>query len=518
MKERRGELEGVTGRGKGRVYIIGAGPGDPGLITVKGARCIGEADVVIYDHLVSEELLRLCRPGARLIYAGKRGGDHTLSQESINALLAEEAGLGFTVARLKGGDPFVFGRGGEEAEVLARAGIPFEIVPGVTSAAAVPAYAGIPLTHRGHTSTVAFVTGHEDPGKDQSDIDWAKLAGMGTIVFLMGVKNLSVIAENLLVHGRGADTPAALIRWGTTPAQETVTGTIGDIVEKARMQGFRPPAILIVGGVVNLREELNWYERKPLFGKGVVITRPEAQQEELARLLAVQGARAISFPTIAVVAPQDWGELDGVLARLEEYAWIIFTSANGVAFFFRRLYETGRDVRDLKGIRICTIGPATATALESRGIRVDLVPNEFVSEGVVRAFAGHPVAGTKILLPRAAEARDVIPRGLQAMGAEVRVVTAYRTVNSGRKRDELEAYLEAGQVHVVVFTSSSTVKNFLAIMGDRPLPEDVRIACIGPVTAKAAREAGMRIDILHERYTMEGLVEGLVNHFARERH
>jgi uroporphyrinogen III methyltransferase / synthase len=506
----------VTERKIGKVYIIGAGPGDPGLITVKGARCIGEADVVVYDYLVSEELLRHCNPKARLVYAGKRGGEHTLPQAQINALLCKEAESGSTVARLKGGDPFIFGRGGEEAEVLARAGIPFEIVPGVTSAVAVPAYAGIPLTHREYTSTVAFVTGHEDPGKEQSEIDWAKLAGMGTIVFLMGVKNLPMIVENLVHAGRPAGTPAALIRWGTTPAQETLAGTLGDIVEGAQAHGFFPPAILVVGGVVDLRRELNWYETKPLFGKGVVITRPEEQQEELARLLAAQGARAISFPTIAVEAPHNWRELDAALGSLEKYAWIIFTSANGVAFFFRRLFELGRDVRDVKGLRICTIGPATASAVESRGVRVDLVPDEFISEGVVRAFEGLCVAGMKILLPRAAEARDVIPDGLRAMGAEVDVVTAYRTVNSGRRKEELDEYLQAGQVHVVTFTSPSTVKNFIAIMGGTRLPPEVRIACIGPVTAAAAREAGLRIDVLQERYTMEGLVEGLVRHFARE--
>ena len=500
----------------GKVYIIGAGPGDPGLITVKGERCIREADVIIYDHLVSEELLRHVSPSARLIYAGKKGGDHTLPQGEINDLLLREAGEGKTVVRLKGGDPFIFGRGGEEAIVLAQGGIPFEVVPGVTSAVAVPAYAGIPLTHRGHTSAIAFVTGHEDPVKEQSDIDWEKLAGVGTIVFLMGVKNLPLILDNLIRHGRDADTPAALVRWGTTPEQETLTGTIADIGNKARRSNFRPPAILVVGTVVGLREELNWFESKPLFGKGVVITRPEDQTKELGRLLSGQGARVIPFPTIKIIPPDSWRDLDRCLLRLEDYSWIVFTSANGATFFFRRLAERGGDVRDLKGIRICTIGPATAAAIESRGIRVDLLPDEYISEGVIRAFAGHRIAGMKILLPRAADAREVIEAGLAKMGAEVDTIAVYRTVSSGRKKEELEALMNEGKVDVITFTSSSTVKNFVEIMGGNALPERIRIACIGPVTAASARDAGMNVDIFQERYTIPALVETIVKYFSRQ--
>lgn len=497
----------------GKVYIVGAGPGDPGLLTVKGMQCIRAADVVIYDHLVSDALLRHASPSARLIYAGKKGGDHALPQAEINELLLREAAEGNSVVRLKGGDPFIFGRGGEEAFVLARAGIPFEVVPGVTSAIAVPAYAGIPLTHRGHTSTVAFVTGHEDPSKAESDIDWDKLAGVGTIVFLMGMKNLSQILENLMRCGRDGDSPAALIRRGTMPDQETLTGSIKDIGEKARTRNFRPPAILVVGTVVSLRDELNWFERKPLFGKGIVITRPEDQAEELSRLLSEQGARIILFPTVRIVPPDSWQDLDGCICRLEDYSWIVFTSANGVTFFFRRLAEQGGDVRDLKGIRICTIGPATAAAIERRGIRVDLMPDEFFSEGVVRAFAGRNIAGKKILLPRAAEARDVIPAGLSGMGAEVEQIVVYRTVNSGRKKGELEGFIKEKKVDVITFTSSSTVKNFIEIMGPGELPEAIGIACIGPVTVAAAREAGMRVDIFQERYTIPSLVEAIVQHF-----
>lgn len=504
----------MTGRGK--VYIIGAGPGDPGLITLRGVRCLQEADVVVYDYLVNPEILRHTLDGAERIYAGKQGGAHTLSQEAINELLVRKAGEGAIVARLKGGDPFVFGRGGEEAEALHGAGIPFEVVPGVSSAVAVPAYAGIPLTHRGYTSTVAFVTGHEDPEKGKSELDWPTLAGIGTLVFLMGVKNLPGIAENLIRSGKDPETPAALIRRGTTPDQETLTGTLGTIAEMADRRQFAPPAILVVGGVAGLRGWLNWYETKPLFGRGIVVTRPEAQTEELAELLGAKGARVIAFPVIRIEPPESWETMDRAIDALAEYHWIVFTSANGVAFFFRRLKALGRDIRDLKGVRIATIGPATAAALESRSLRVDLVPEEFVSEGVVRAFAGEGLKGRRVLIPRAQEARDVIPEGLRDLGARVDCVTAYRTVRSDRQRSELEPLLAAGKVDAITFTSPSTVRCFLEIMGPdfRP-PEGVLIACIGPVTVRAARKAGLSVDILQERYTVPDLVEAIVTHFGQ---
>ncbi len=499
---------------QGKVYIIGAGPGDPGLITLRGVECIREADVVIYDHLVNPEILRHARQDVRRIYAGKRGGEHTLVQDEINRRLVEEAGNGAVVARIKGGDPFIFGRGGEEAEVLREAGIPFEIVPGVTSAVAVAAYAGIPLTHRSHTASVAFVTGHEDPNKGKSGLNWQSLAGIGTLVFLMGVKNLPAIAENLIRCGKDPATPAALIRWGTTPDQETLTGTLGDIARKAAEGGFSPPAVFVVGGVVGLRETLNWFETKPLFGLGIVITRPEAQAEGFSKLLRARGARVIHFPVIRIAPPESWAELDGAIDRLESYQWLIFTSANGVAFFFQRLRERGRDIRDLKGVRIATIGPATAAAVEALRIRVDLVPEEFISEGVVRAFAGEDLRGRRVLLPRAKEARDVIPEGLVKMGATVDVATTYRTVRSDRDAAELLSFLAEEKVDAITFTSPSTVRHFLGIMGpDFHLPPKVRIACIGPVTEAAARKAGLPVDILQERYTIPELVDAIAAHF-----
>jgi len=498
----------------GKVYIIGAGPGDPGLITLKAVEALGRADVVVYDNLVNEELLKYASHTARMIYAGKQGGDHTLSQDQINALLAKEALDGNTVARLKGGDPFIFGRGGEEAEVLVASNIPFEVIPGVTSAIAVPAYAGIPLTHRGLTSTVAFITGHEDPTKDKSDIDWQALAGIGTLVFLMGVKNLGQITEALIARGKSPETPAALIRRGTLPEQQILSGKLSNIVELAQANRFKPPAILVVGKVVELRNTLRWFDTKPLFGKGVVITRPERQADDLAKLLAAQGAHPIAFPTIAIEPPADWTELDAAMDQIESYAWLIFTSANGVHFFFERLRQKGKDVRDLKGMKICCIGPATAHQIEARGIRVDLVPDEFIAEGILKSFAAMDIKGMKILIPRAAKARDILPDTLKKQGAEVTVAATYRTVNSGRKKEELAALIDNGDVDVITFTSSSTVSNFVQIMGaDYVLPSGVRIACIGPVTAQTAQKAGFKIDIMQQEYTMEGLVKSLMRHF-----
>jgi uroporphyrinogen III methyltransferase/synthase len=502
---------------KGKVYIIGAGPGDPGLITLRGIQCLEASDVIVYDYLASPELLRYARKDARLIYAGKQGGDHTIPQEELNRILVEEANKGFIVTRLKGGDPFIFGRGGEEAEELSRAGISFEVVPGVTSAVAVPAYAGIPLTHRGYTSTVAFVTGHEDPAKEKSDIDWKALSKIGTLVFLMGVKNLEQITGSLLNNGKSPFTPAALIQRGTTSQQKTVKATLGDIAEKVKGAQIASPAILVVGEVVGLREQMNWFESKPLFGRGVVITRPEQQADEMARMLQKEGARVILFPTIRIEPPESWADLDAALANIESYQWVIFTSANGVRFFFGRLRELARDVRDLRGINVCAIGPATADEIARLGIRVDIVPDDYISEGVVKSYEGTDLQGKRILLPRAAVARDVIPWGLERLGATVDVVTAYRTVGSGIDRSELLPFIEQGKLDVVTFTSPSTVRHFVEIMGrDYQLPPAVKVACIGPVTVAAAKKAGFTVDIFQESYTVPGLVDALVEYYARK--
>jgi uroporphyrinogen III methyltransferase / synthase len=502
----------------GKVYIIGAGPGDAGLFTLAGVDRLRLADVVIYDNLVNEELLRYAAANARFVYAGKKGGNHTLSQEKINALLLAEALAGRIVARLKGGDPFIFGRGGEEAEMLASHDVPFEIIPGVTSAIAVPAYAGIPLTQRTATSTVAFVTGHEDPTKDKSDIDWQALTGIGTLVFLMGVKNLAQITQALIDHGKAPTTPVALIRRGTMPEQEVLVARLADIASRARSANFAPPAILVVGEVVKLRETLQWFEQKPLFGKGIVVTRPDKQAYDLGALLEREGARVFHFPTIKIGPPRNWRSLDTSINKLDTYNWIIFTSANGVQYFFERLFVLGKDIRDLRGIKICCIGPATAKQVQAKGIRVDLIPKQYISEGILQSFASINMRGQTVLIPRAAQARDILPDGLTKAGATVDVATAYETVGSEKKKKELRAMLAHNNIHVITFTSPSTVTNFLQIMGRGfSLPEEVKIACIGPVTAATANEAGLSVDIMQDEYTMEGLVQSLARYFKKKK-
>ena len=502
---------------QGKVYIIGAGPGDPGLITVRGVECLKRSDVVIYDYLVSRDILKYTRGNARLIYVGKKGGDHTVSQDNLNQILVKEASEGNVVARLKGGDPFIFGRGGEEAEVLSKAEIPFEIIPGVTSAIAVPAYAGIPLTHRKYASSVTFVTGHEDPTKGKSSIDWENISAVGTIVFLMGIKNLTYIVTSLIENGRAPGTPVALIRWGTTPDQETLTGTLSKIAELAEERNFLPPGIFVVGDVVKFCDDLSWFEKKPLFGKGIMITRPEEQSEEFSSLLREEGARVIPFPTIKIVPPDCFDDPDRAIKNIERYEWIIFTSANGAKFFFNRFRELGSDIRDLKGIKICTIGPATASVIEKLGVKVDLVPDEYISEGVVDAFKEKELHGKKVLLPRAEIARDVIPQGLSKLGARVDVVTAYRTVNSGKDKAEFDEMIDQNKVDVITFTSPSTVTNFIDIIGkDTRLPEHVKVACIGPVTLDAARKAGLKVDIMQGPYVISGLVDAIIKAFESE--
>ncbi|MBW2558578.1 MAG: uroporphyrinogen-III C-methyltransferase [Deltaproteobacteria bacterium] len=494
----------------GKVYIIGAGPGDPDLITMKGVECLRRADVVVYDYLVGKEIMRHAGKGARFVYVGKIGGQHNILQENLNRILVEEALNGNTVARLKGGDPFIFGRGGEEAEFLQKAGVPFEVVPGVTSAISVPAYAGIPLTHRDFTSTLAFVTGHEDPGKAESRVDWKKISTIETLVFLMGVRNLPKIASNLMENGRSPDTPVALIRWGTTPDQETLTGRLGDIAVLAEEKKFLPPAVFVVGDVVGLRERLGWFEKKPLFGKGIVITRPEEQSEEFAALLRDEGARVVSFPTIRIVPPKNYGDLDWAIENIEKYQWIVFTSANGVRFFFERFCKLRNDIRDLKGIKICTIGPATRDRVEGYNIRVDMVPEEYISDGVVAAFRGVDVAGANVLLPRAEIAGNIIPDGLSERGANVDVVTAYRTVNSDEDVEAIKELMDNEKIDVITFTSPSTVTNFIDIIGSETIiPNHIKIACIGPVTENACRKAGLGVDIMQGPYSIPGLVDAI---------
>ncbi len=505
----------------GKVYLIGAGPGDPGLITVKGLECVKKADVVIYDYLANERLLDHRRPESELIYVGKQGGRHTLPQKEINALIVRKAREGKIVARLKGGDPFIFGRGGEEAEELVDDGIPFEIVPGVTAATAVPTYAGIPLTHREHTASVAFITGHEDPTKEESKIHWDRIAtGIGTLVFFMGMKNLQGIVDNLIKHGRNHETPVALIQWGTRTDQRVVTGTLQDIVAKVKEAKLGPPAIIVVGEVVRLREKLNWYESKPLFGKRIVVTRSRGQASVFAEMLIDRGATTIELPTIDVVPPTSWDELDKAIRDIESYDWIIFTSANAVRFFMERLRELGLDIRMLKGIGICTVGPKTAESLGTFGLRADLIPAEFKAEGVLAALGNEKVKGKKFLIPRAKVAREIIPDKLKEMGANVTVATAYENVKPTADVVRAIQLFKDKKISAVTFTSSSTVHNFVEMIGRKGYKElinGVSVACIGPVTAKTAEEYGMKVDVMPKDYTIPAFVDALVDYYYNKK-
>lgn len=503
---------------EGKVYLVGAGPGDPDLITVRAVECLRQADVVIYDFLAAPKLLKHVREGAEMIYVGKKGGEHTLAQDKINELLVAKAKQGLNVVRLKGGDPFVFGRGGEEAEVLAKAEIPFEVVPGVTSAVAAPAYAGIPLTHRKYTSSVAFVTGHEDPTKEHSSIDWSKLAtAVGTLVFLMGVKNLPGITESLIAAGRDPKTPVALVRWGTTPKQTTVKGTLETIVEHAEAAALKPPAIIIVGEVTELMETLNWFEKRPLFGKTVVVTRSRAQASELVDRLSGLGAECLECPTIKVVPPEDWGPLDTVIDNLGTYDWLVFTSVNGVSFFFDRLYQKDKDVRAIKGMRTAAIGPATAKRLRDFGLKSDIIPETYQAESIVEAFKKEAMEGKKVLLPRAKEARPVLPEELRKLGAIVDEIVAYQTEQERENMDTLIKRLEEGSINLLTFTSSSTVRNFKALLPAerfKSLIEGVTVASIGPITTDTARELGFKVDIIARDYTIDGLCKAILKHYT----
>jgi uroporphyrinogen III methyltransferase/synthase len=505
---------------KGNVYLIGAGPGDPGLITVKGLACLQKADVVIYDYLANEQLLSSLKKGAEKIYVGKKGGNHTLSQEKISALMIEKAEEGKNVARLKGGDPFIFGRGGEEAEELAEAGIPFEIVPGVTSAIAVPAYAGIPLTHRDYTSTVAFITGHEDPTKEESKISWDKIAtAAGTLVFLMGVGNLPLIATELVKNGRDPETPVALIRWGTLPEQETVVGKLSNIGEIALLKKIKPPVIILVGEVINLRGKLNWFERLPLFGKKILVTRSREQASDLSGRLREWGATPVEFPTIEVVPPESWADVDHCASRMESYDWLIFTSVNGVKFFLERFLFVGRDVRDWKGPRVCAIGPKTAEALEGLRIKVDFVPAEYRAESIFEGLKKEGLKGKRVLIPRARVARDILPEELRRAGAIVDVVEVYRTICPQGDKEKVRELLRQGDIDAITFTSSSTVSNFVEILGKdeaRKLTKEVPVASIGPITAEKARSLGIESNVMPQEYTIPALAEALAEFFTAE--
>lgn len=502
----------------GKVYLVGAGPGDPGLITVKGLKLLAQAEVIVYDQLATPELLRLAQPGAEVIYVGKKAGAHTLPQEGINQLLVDKARAGFTVVRLKGGDPFVFGRGGEEAEALAAAGVPFEVVPGVTSAVAVPAYAGIPLTHRGHTTLVTFITGHEDPTKPESTIPWDNLgANPGTLVFLMGVKNLAENCRRLVQAGRPNYTPAAVIQSGTLPTQRTVSGTLADIADKAQEAAIQPPAILVVGGVAALRERLAWWEKRPLFGKTALVTRTREQASALVELLSAAGARCLEVPTLEIAPPDNFGPLDKSLENLSVYEWVIFTSANGVSAFFQRLFDQGSDVRALGGAQLAAIGPATAEALRERGLLADVVPARFQAEDLAEALLPKIAPGARVLLARAQVAREVLPETLAQAGIQVDVAPVYQARQPAGIPEEARPFLESGKIDLLTFASSATVHNFAALVGRekfQELAQTAVVAAIGPITAATLQEYAITPQIQPEEFTIPALVTAIIGFFT----
>jgi uroporphyrinogen III methyltransferase/synthase len=504
------------------IYLVGSGPGDPGLFTIKGVRCMEEADAVVYDRLAPEALLKHAKPEAESIYVGKRPGNPTMSQGEINDLLVELGRAGKTVVRLKGGDPYIFGRGGEEALALIEAGLPFEVVPGVTSGVAAPAYAGIPVTHRNVSTSVVFVTGHEDPTKGRSDVDWARIAkGADTLVLYMGVGRLKEISTELVAAGRSPETPVACVRWGTIPEQRTVTGTLEDIAERVAEADLKPPAITVVGDVVALREAgLDWYERRPLFGRCVVVTRARAQAGELSVELERLGAEVYEFPTIQIQAPEDFGPLDAAIRDLDSFGWIVFTSVNGVEAFLERLWHHGLDLRAVpRRAKVAAIGPATAQRIEEVGLRVDVVPEEYRAEALIEVLDTDSIAGKRVLIPRAKVAREILPDKLREAGAEVVVPPAYESAPSSEGKNELARRLGAGEVDCVTFTASSTVENFVGAFGPGEavgLLAETRVVCIGPITAETARGHGLRVDTEAEEYTIPGLVEAVEDLFAAD--
>lgn len=503
----------------GTVYLVGAGPGDIELATLKCRRLIAECDVLVYDYLANPEMVSWASEDAEKIYVGKKGGDHTVPQDKINEIIVEKAKSGANVVRLKGGDPFVFGRGGEEGQELRAAGVRFEVVPGVTSGVAAPAYAGIPVTHREHCSQVTLLTGHDADGKEYTQVQWDQLAqGSGTLCIYMGVKTLAKNAKSLIKGGRAANTPCALIEWGTHPRQRTLVSTLENIAADAEREGFGPPCIFVVGTVVSLREELSWFETRALFGKRVLVTRARAQASDIQHKLRELGAEPVPFPTIEIRDPDNWDEIDGAIARLGDYDWVIWTSVNGVERFFRRLAEKKGDIRDLGSARLAAIGPATAQALTERGLRVEIVPREFDAEGLVAYFSEQGVTGKKVLIPRAKEAREVLPEELRKMGNEVLVAPVYQSVLPEGGGAQLREMIEEGGIDLVTFSSSSTVKNFFELVGKDLAPtvqEKCTIACIGPITAKTAEEFGLKIDIQPPNYTIPELIEAVVAHYAR---
>jgi uroporphyrinogen III methyltransferase/synthase len=485
-----------------KVYLVGAGPGDPELITLKAKRLLETADCILYDHLAPSELLALAPPSAERIYVGKKKSDHALSQDEICALLIDRGRRGLNVVRLKGGDPFLFGRGGEEAEALADAGIAFEVVPGVTSPLGIAAYTGVPLTHRDHTSVVTFITGH-----DVHKIDWSKVGASETLVIFMGLSQFDEIAARILAEGRSASTPAMAVRWGTRPDQQVLTGTLETLPALIHAHALKPPATIIVGEVVNLHDKLNWFERLPLHGRRIVVTRAREQAGTLSAILRSLGAEVIELPTIEIQSAADYTALDDAISHLPGYDWLIFTSANGVRFFLERLDRSAADLRSIRG-RICAIGPATCDALDRFHIKVDLTAQEYVAEGLLKSLSDYDLTGARVLIARAAVARDLLPTELRRRGAQVDVVEAYRTVPPADLPVRAAAIL-ARQPAWITFTSSSTAQNLIDAIGADAL-RNTRCASIGPITSATLRKHGIDPAVEAATFTVPGLVEAIL--------
>jgi uroporphyrinogen III methyltransferase/synthase len=486
-----------------KVYLVGAGPGDTELITVKARRLLENADCILYDHLASSDLLDFAPASAERIYVGKKKAEHALSQEEICTLLVDRGKRNLNVVRLKGGDPFIFGRGGEEAEALADAGVPFEVVPGVTSPLGIAAYTGVPLTHRDHTSVVTFITGH-----DVLKIDWSKVGTSETLVIFMGLSHFDEIAPRIIAGGRAATTPAMAVRWGTRPDQEVLTGTLESLPGLIHAHALRPPATIIVGEVVRLRDKLNWYEKLPLFGRRIVVTRAREQAGALSALLHNLGAEVIELPTIEIRPAEDYTALDNAIANLRDYSWLIFTSANGVRFFLDRLDKSALDMRAIEG-RICAIGPATRGALERLHLKVDCMAEEYVAEGLLDAMSAYDLTGARVLIARAAVARDLLPTELAGRGARVDVVDAYRTAAPpDLVRRAAGVLIE--KPDWITFTSSSTAQNLIGAVGAHAL-RDVKCASIGPITSATLRENGVPVAVEASAYTVPGLVQALLD-------
>lgn len=496
------------------VYLVGAGPGDTDLLTVKAKKILSAAEVVIYDKLANEKILSYAPETCEKIFAGKSAGNHTLTQAEINNLIAEKSVGKKIVVRLKGGDPFVFGRGGEEAIYLRERNIDFEIIPGITSAISVPAYAGIPVTHRAVATSFAVITGHEDPNKIESGICWEKIStGADTLIFLMGMANLKKICEKLIENGRNKNTPAAVIRNGTKFSQEILITTVENAAADVVKNNFKPPAIFIVGDVVNLREKINWFDNKILFGKKILVTRARSQASKLTEKLEELGAAVTEFPTIKISTPTDnFESLDAAIKNLRIFDWIIFTSANGVEKFFERLAKFNSDARIFYNIKIAAIGSATAEKLFNFGIRADLIPEEYRAESLIESLK-NSIAGKNILIARAEVARDILPRELKNYGANVTIAAAYKTVSAAENSDEIKNKILAGEIDLITFTSSSTVENFVKAVGENILRK-TKSAAIGSVTAETLKKFGVTADIVAEKFTVAGLVESIKNFYA----